>query len=323
MVPENDAEPVIADASEEVTVDDSPEPGAGGGEPAARADETEEQRQSRKEFRKSRMKAEKEARERAESEARQTREALDRVQRELAETRGYVSALSQQRNAGDPEAVRKSKIDQLEAEAERHLQNAGVAAAMKTAEGAERARAEMRAYNAKQREIARVEDEPNRNAELDRRLGEFRRQQPMAMTPQIIQAREALVAKYPWINPNSPSFNQRALDATDQEVERRMRAGQAFTPQMAMAVAAEVQRDLRLAVNTPPSDRQRAAYQAPGGGEAAGGGEDGGAVTVKMGKAEKIMAHKLYPGMDPKEAEKKWAREVGAPDARRRARAGR
>ena len=100
-----------------------------------------------------------------------------------------------------------------------------------------------------------------------------------------------------------------------------MRSGQPFTYEMARAAAAEVQRDLALKVSAPPSERSRQIYAAPGGGEGEGGGE--GAVTVKMGKAEKVMAHKLYPGLDPGEAEKKWAREVGAPEERRRAKAGR
>src|SRR6185437_7618778 len=226
--------------------------------------------------------------------------------------RGYAAALGQ-RNQDDPAAARKTKIASLEDEADRHLANAGMAAAAKDQE---RAKAEMRAYNAKQREIAKLEFRAEMEPDIDQRFQQFQRQQPMAMTPQLLQARDSLQREFPWL-----TTNKRALDATDAEVDRRMRSGQQFSYEMARVVAAEVQRDLNLKINTPPSERSRAAYQAPGGGEGEGGGE--GPVTVRMGKAEKTMAHKLYPGLDPAEAEKKWAREVGAPEARRQAKAGR
>jgi hypothetical protein len=307
MVPENDDEPKVEEKTEGVTVDpDDVET------PTDKPAETEEQKQSRKERRQATLRDEKEARRQADERARLAEERVARIERDLAETRGYAAALGQ-RNQDDPAAARKTKIASLEDEADRHLANAGMAAAAKDQE---RAKAEMRAYNAKQREIAKLEFRAEMEPDIDQRFQQFQRQQPMAMTPQLLQARDSLQREFPWL-----TTNKRALDATDAEVDRRMRSGQQFSYEMARVVAAEVQRDLNLKINTPPSERSRAAYQAPGGGEGEGGGE--GPVTVRMGKAEKTMAHKLYPGLDPAEAEKKWAREVGAPEARRQAKAGR
>lgn len=299
--------PQIEEKTEGVTVE--PEDETPGDRPA----QTEEERQTRKERRQNRMRQEQERAKAAEERERKAAEELAEVRRQLAETRGYVSALGERQNQSDPEAARKAKIDALESESERHLANAGTAAAAKDQA---RAQAEMRAYNAKQREIARIEMRAEMEPEIDQRFQTFQRQQPLQMTPQLIQAREALIREFPWF-----TTNKRAVDAADAEVERRMRAGQPFTYEMARAVAAEVQRDLNLKISNPPSERSRAVYAAPGGGEGEGSGD--GPVTVKMGKAEKVMAHKLYPGLDPVEAEKKWAREVGAPEERRKARAAR
>lgn len=309
MVPGNDdvVEPNIIERVEGVTVDaddietpiDKPAP-------------TEEERQSRKERRQGALREEKERVRVAAERERVSTERADRLERELAETRGYVAALGQRQTQDDPGAARKAKIAQLEEESERHLNNAGAAA---NAKDQERAKAEMRAYNAKQREISRVEMRAEMDPEIDQRFQRFQQQQPIQMTPQLMRAREALNEAFPWLR-----TNKRALDATDVEVERQIRSGRPFTYEMAAAAAAEVQRDLGLKVNAPPSARSRAVYAAPGGGEGEGGGE--GAVTVKMGRAEKIMAHKLYPGLDPTDAEKKWAREIGAPEERRKAKAG-
>ena len=312
MVTENDEggddEPKIVEKAEGVTVDpDDVET------PTDKPAQTEEERQSRKERRQSKLAAEATRAAEAESRARAAEERVARIERDLAETRGYAAALGQRTQTDDPAVARKAKIESLESESERHLANAGMAA---SAKDQERAKAEMRAYNAKQREISRLEFRAEVDPEIEQRFQRERQNQPMQMTPQLLQAREALNREFPWLG-----TNKRALDATDAEVERRMRSGQPFTYEMARAAAAEVQRDLALKVSAPPSERSRQIYAAPGGGEGEGGGE--GAVTVKMGKAEKIMAHKLYPGLDPGDAEKKWAREVGAPEERRRAKAGR
>lgn len=313
MVPENDEggedEPKIVEKAEGVTVDpDDVET------PTDKPAQTEEERQTRKERRQNRMREEQEKAKAAEDRARVAEERTARIERELAETRGYVRAMGErQANPNDPAAERTARIESLKKEAKRHLANAGIAASNKNAEQAD---AEMDACWAKQREISRLEGQSERESEIEQRLQRDRQSQPMAITPQLLQTREALNRDFPWL-----LTNKRALDAADAETERRMRSGQPFTYEMVRAVCAEVQRDLGLKINNPPSERSRQIYAAPGGGEGEGGGE--GAVTVKMGKAEKIMAHKLYPGLDPGEAEKKWAREVGAPEERRRAKAGR
>ena len=312
MVPENDdggdAEPKITERVDGVTVDpDDVET------PTDKPAQTEEERQSRKERRQGALRQERERATAAAERERASTERADRLERELAETRGYVQALGQRQNQDDPAAARKAKVAQLEDEADRHLNNAGHAATLKDQE---RAKAEMRAYNAKQREIARLEMRAEMEPEIDQRFQRFQQQQPLQMTPQLMRAREALNEEFPWLR-----TNKRALDATDAEVERRMKSGQQFTYEMARAAAAEVQRDLSLKVSSAPSQRSRAVFAAPGGGEGEGGGE--GPVRVPMGRAEKVMAHKLYPGLDGAEAEKKWAREVGAPEERRKAKAGR
>jgi hypothetical protein len=314
MVPEREddeggAEPAIEDKAEGVTVDPADDT------PSDKPNETPEQRQSRKERRANRMREEQEKARAAEERYSNLERQFQEQSRQLAETRGYVNALGQ-RQQGDPEVARKAKIDSLSDEADRHLQNAGLAA--KAGDQA-RARAEMRAYEAKQREIYRVEDEPNRAAELDRRMGEFRSQQPLQMTPQLIAMREEFNSKFPWLK-----TNRKARAAVDFEISQELQAGRPFTVEMAIAKAAEVEKEFNLKrAPGPATERQRAAFSAPGGGEAGGADDGDGPITVKMGKAEKIMAHKLYPHLDATEAEKKWAKDVGAPEARRQARSGR
>lgn len=309
MVPENDdTETTIEEKTDGVTVDPDDVETPNDGPP-----KTEAERADRKKRRQDKLRGETEARAAAEARERAANERTERLERELAETRGYVAALGQRQTQNDPAAERKARIDALEAESYRHLQNSGMA---QQAKDPERAAAEMRAYNAKQREIARLEVRAEMEPEFDRRLGEFRQQQQAPLTADHLNIREKLVENYSWLR-----TNRHALNAVDAEVGRRTGGDtRKLTYELIAAVCAEVQRDLGLKVSNPPTERSRQAYVAPGGGESGGGGGEGGSITVKMGKAEKTMAHKLYPDLDPSEAEKRWAREVGAPEARRQAR---
>lgn len=273
--------------------DDDDAPAAGGEQPAAQA-------QSRKERRANQMREAKEARDAAERSARETSERIARVERENAEMRGFLAA---QQRQGDPAAELKARIDQLDTEAQEHLKRSAIASAAKDTEMASR---EMKAYHAKIREASRLETRAEMEPEIERRIGEVQQTVP---SHELMGIRDRIGREFPWAY-----TNPRANVLTDAIHAEMVAAGRPPGYETLRAAAAEASKMLGLGGRAAPTQQQRQRFAGVPGGEGAGGGE--GAVQVPWGPAEKKLAAKAFPNLDPAEAKAKWLSKMA--EAKRR-----
>jgi DNA repair exonuclease SbcCD ATPase subunit len=301
--PENEPE-IVEEPGETVTVDRDEDktpvqgPSDGGGEEF-----------DRKTRRANRMKEAREAAEAAQAEKRATEERLARIERENAELRGYVQGQAQRERQTDPRAEINTQITKLENEAETHLERAALA--RKNGDN-DTYRREYSAYNAKVREAAKLDAKADIMAELEPRLAQVQ-QQGGGISPQHLALRDTVMREFPWI-----ATDEGARDMVDGEINRiatsqgRRQDDISVIRQAATSVA----KRLKLGGQQPPTREQQQRYNGVRGTE--GGQGEGDASRVVMGPREKKLARLSYPQLEPKEAEKAWAKMVAASQSKDR-----
>lgn len=289
-------EEVVTEEPGEVVTVETPEPEEEGGEAAPAAAASEEQRQNHKERKQNRMREAKEAKEVAERTARDLSDRVARAERETAELRGFVAAQAQ-RGQGDPDAAVKQKVTALRREAQIHLERT---AAFQKAGQHDAAQAEMDLYHDKIDEAREVRRAPQREADLNRRISEVTGRIP---TPEIQMARENILQEFPWVRTD---VEARAM--VDAKFEALKASGRPGTFDTIREAAAAVAKRLGIGGRQAPTQESRQRHQAVPSGEGAGGGD--GAVQVPWGAAEKKLAEKLFPRLDPPAAKKAFLAEM-------------
>lgn len=285
---------VTGEPGEIVTVE-APDPeDEGGGERETGGEPVREDRKTR---RANRMRDEQTARQEAERQTASERAERGRLEREVAELRGFVAARAAREDRGTSTSDVTTQVDRLETEAQEHLQRSALAA--KAGDMAMAAR-ELKAFNAKNREAARIETVAALQPDFERRINEVRGNIP---TPEIVAARENILQEFSWIR-----TDPEARSMVDVKFETLKTAGRPGTYETIREAAAYVAKRLKLGGRQDPTQESRARLQAVPSGEGAGGGE--GSVQIVMDEKNKKLAHAAYRNLEPKEAERAFAREM-------------
>lgn len=298
----SEGEVVVTDGpGETVTVpppdDDAPDEGT-------REEKTPAERpENRKARRENKMREEREGRETAERAARESNERWMQAQRETAELRGYVASLAQQQRQPDPAAALNEKVAKLRQEAMAHLERSAVASRAGDRATAER---ELAAHYEKIEDATMERYDARQRPELDQRFQEVRGNIP---SPEIITARENIIAEFPWIRSDPEA---RAM--VDVKFEALKAAGRPGTFDTIREAAALIAKRLGIGGRQAPTQANRQRLQGVPSGEGSGGGD--GNVQIPMGAPEKKLAHLSFPGLEAKEAEKAWAKSMA--EAKRR-----
>lgn len=290
---------IVEDPGETVTVDDTddggePEAGAGGADGAG-------DRPTRAQRRLEEARTVREAREAREaSDARYT--ALERQFQEqgraLAEVRGYLASQRQQQQQGDPAAKLNADLERLYDDADRHLERAALA---RQAKDPETSKKEMRLFYAKTREAAELSAEARISKGLDER---FRQVQQAIPNQQMHADRERLTREFPWMY-----SNRGAVALADSIIDEMVHKGHPMAYETFRVALTEAAKQLRIGGQQASTQQQRQRFVAPAGGEGSGG-SDGGAPQIIMTRENKRLAHLTYKNLEPKDAEKKWAKEM-------------
>lgn len=262
--------------------------------------------QSRKERRANAFQEAKENARLAREEAAREREERERLGREVAELRGRweQAQQQQQRDAKDPYA---DKIQALEDEAQMHLERVA------NSKDPAVQKAELRAYNAKMREAAKLD----MRRDLENEARKNPRQQQSQMNPRDAAMLTALEAEYPAIG------DKKFRNVADGYVALLMARGRPdslATLREACALAAQ---ELKVGGvdSGKPSNVRRGAYSGFSSGEGAGGGGETSRDDVPIGRTEEALAIALAnrrgKGETKEQAIAAWKKSV-APGVKRR-----
>lgn len=284
--------------TETVTVpppDDDAGDEGGGEKPAAALSEGE--RESRKERRANKMREARESAEAADRRAAAMEERVARIDRENAELRGFVAARESERGQTDPEAAVKEKVTRLRQEAQAHLERTAQYTKAGDRAGAER---EMALYHEKTEDAAMERYEARNRPVLERRLGELQGNIP---SQELMNDRAQFASEFPWVYADPEA---RAM--VDAKFEALRATGRPGTFATVREAATAVAKRLKIGGRQDPTDGNRRRLQGVPSGEGSGGGE--GAVSIPWGPAERKLAEKAYPTLDPPAAKKAWVAEM-------------
>lgn len=284
--------------TETVTVpppDDDAADEGGGAKPVAALSEAE--RETRRERRSNKMAQEREAKEEAQREAASERAERQRLSERVAELTGYVTAQAQSQQRGDPEAALKEKVTRLRREAQAHLERTGAYTKAGDRAGAER---EMDLYHEKTEEAAMERYEARNRPVLERRLGELQGNIP---SQELMNDRAQFASEFPWVY-----SDRQARAMVDARFDELCESGRPATFATVREAATAVAKRLKIGGRQDPTDGNRRRLQGVPSGEGSGGGD--GAVSIPWGPAERKLAEKAYPTLDPPAAKKAWVAEM-------------
>lgn len=273
-----------------VADDDGDEGGAGraAAEPA---------RPNHKERKQNRLKEANDRAEAAERAARESSERLARLEREHAEVRGYLVGQQERQRGGDGQSELTARITRMRQDAQGHLERSAVASKAGDRATAER---ELASYHAQIEEATAAAIEARLVPQFEERLREVQSNIPSA---EMMVTRDKLGQEFPWLYDDAE-----ARAAVDAKINALTQSGRPQGYATYREAAAAVARRMGLGGRATPPAESRQRYQAVGAGEGSGGAE--GPIQIKMGPAEKRLAHLSFSKLEAKEAEKAWAKDM-------------